>query len=455
MLLRSRRLPAAVLTALLAAGCATYRPTNAPMERLDLDQGYRPAVLQARRPVGDVVLLLAFSGGGTRAAALSYGVLLELRDMRVTVDGVEKRLLDEVDVISSVSGGSFTGAYYGLFGDRIFADFEEVFLRRDIQDRLFLELLRPLNWIRLLTRLDRTQIAVEMYDRDIFEHATFADLERAGGPFININATDLAVGNHFTFVQPQFDLICSDLSSYKVAHAVAASSAVPVLFNGIALKNYAGSCGFQVPPMLEQAAGATRTDPRRSYNAKIALSYLDRKKRPYIHLVDGGVSDNIGLRSPLDNLSLAGGMGKRLAMVHVEPPLEFVVVAVNAEVHHDPKFSYSSKSPALSAVVNAITGVQINRYSFETLDLVREGLAKWAQELPPRADGQPTRDHMVEVGFDYLASADDREYFNSLPTSFKLDDEAVDRLIEAGRQLLREDPEFQKLLEELGRTQAP
>jgi NTE family protein len=80
--------------------------------------------------MGDVFLLLAFSGGGTRAAALSYGVLRELRDTRVVVRGQETRLLDEVDVITSVSGGSFTSAYYGLFGDRIFEDYEQRFLRR-------------------------------------------------------------------------------------------------------------------------------------------------------------------------------------------------------------------------------------------------------------------------------------------------------------------------------------
>jgi hypothetical protein len=56
---------------------------------------------------------------------------------------------------------------------------------------------------------------------------------------------------------------------------------------------------------------------------------------------------------------------------------------------------------------------------------------------------------MVEAAFDYLPSAEDRAYFNSLPTSFDLDDEAVERLMSAGRQLLRDDPEFQALLAEL------
>jgi NTE family protein len=66
--------------------------------------------------------MLTFSGGGTRAAALAYGVLETLRDTPIKIDGKTARMLDEVDLISSVSGGSFTSAYYGLHGDGIFEE---------------------------------------------------------------------------------------------------------------------------------------------------------------------------------------------------------------------------------------------------------------------------------------------------------------------------------------------
>ncbi|MFZ3138013.1 MAG: patatin-like phospholipase family protein [Thermodesulfovibrionales bacterium] len=78
----------------------------------------------------NMLLFVTFSGGGTRAAALSYGVLEELSKTEVVIDGKKRRLLDEIDAISSVSGGSFTAAYYGLFGDRIFEDFESRVLKK-------------------------------------------------------------------------------------------------------------------------------------------------------------------------------------------------------------------------------------------------------------------------------------------------------------------------------------
>src|SRR5262245_46784664 len=117
----------------IGSGCAAFRPTNVRMQHWDPNSGYRPKIVAARRPIGDVLLVLAFSGVGTRAAAFSYGVLQELRDTRVMIDGQERRLLDEVDLITSVSGGSFTSAYYALRGDGIFVDYEQRFLRRNIQ----------------------------------------------------------------------------------------------------------------------------------------------------------------------------------------------------------------------------------------------------------------------------------------------------------------------------------
>lgn len=102
-------------------GCAnTYPPANRAIEVIDEQSGYR-ALSEARlRGVGENVVLLSFSGGGTRAAVLSYGVMQELRDTSIVSNGNRVRLLGEIDTISSVSGGSFTAAYYGVFGERLF-----------------------------------------------------------------------------------------------------------------------------------------------------------------------------------------------------------------------------------------------------------------------------------------------------------------------------------------------
>ena len=121
---------------LLLAGCASYGVIdNDPLTESTSAESYSIASVSDRAGSEDIDLTLAFSGGGTRAAALAYGVLEELRDTTVMIDGEPRRLLDEIDYISSVSGGSFTSAYYGLNGEGIFEDFKDKFLTRDIRAR--------------------------------------------------------------------------------------------------------------------------------------------------------------------------------------------------------------------------------------------------------------------------------------------------------------------------------
>ena len=149
--------------ALLLAGCAHY-PVNAPLTHSAPETGYRFTNLSHTNNSDSLFVVLAFSGGGTRAAALSYGVLEELAKTQIIWEGKRGRLLDEVDLISSVSAGSFTAVYYGLYGDRIFKDFESVFLKRNIQGRLLAPYFSPVNWCRLASpKFSRIDMAAEYY----------------------------------------------------------------------------------------------------------------------------------------------------------------------------------------------------------------------------------------------------------------------------------------------------
>jgi NTE family protein len=450
---RSSLLPFApwgLAVTVLALGCSALRVANQPLQHWEPDHGYRPSRVASERPTGDLFLLLAFSGGGTRAASLAYGVLQELRDTPIETGAGTGRLLDEVDAITSVSGGSFAAAYYGLHGDGIFEDFETRFLRRDVQSRLILSLFNPLNWLRMAVRgLDRSELAVRYYDREIFDGATFADLLAARGPMLRINATDLGAGYHFTFFQPQFDLLCSDLSSFSVARAVTASSAVPVAFSPIVLRNYAGQCGFVRPPWLDAALRERATNPRRFRAATIVDEWLDASKHPYLHLLDGGIADNIGLRGPIENVLLVGGVDERLRQIDSAVPRQLVVIVVNAEVHKQPHFTLASAAPGLANVLGTVSGAEIRATNFDTLELMRETLKQWARELPRRPDGRRVRTSLITIGFDLIEDADERDFFNGLPTSFRLPDETVDRLIAVARRLLRESEDYQELVREL------
>ena len=117
----------------LLGGCAT-RPVNPPITQVSPGTGYRFETRQAQAKDNnkDFLVVLAFSGGGTRAAAFSYGVLEYLAQTKIVGQkGNTIRLLDQVDIITGVSGGSFTALAFGLYGDKLFDLYEKSFLKRD------------------------------------------------------------------------------------------------------------------------------------------------------------------------------------------------------------------------------------------------------------------------------------------------------------------------------------
>ena len=392
----------------------------------------------------DAFFYIGMSGGGTRAAAFSYGVLQELRDTTYTNSDKEKRLLDEIDYISSVSGGSFTAAYYSLYGDRIFEDYETVFLRQNVQKTLIGSVLNPFNWLRgLFTGFNRTEMAIAYYDKNIFHGSTFNDIFDRDGPYLAINSTDLGIGARFTFTQERFNLLCSDVGTFKVARAVTASSAVPVAFAPITLRSY-DTCNHKVPDWLNPSDGHIEDNPRLGALLDAYDSYQDKKSRPYIHLVDGGITDNLGVRSLYDRVELMGGA--RNATKNLKnTPKYIVIIIINAETSPKNPMDSSSDTPSSAQVVSAVSNTQIDRYTVESLSLLEEAFFEWATELSTPT--QPVTPYFIKLDFESIGNKKQRNLFNNMATSFSLPDEEVDNLIEAGRTLLRQSPEFQKLLE--------
>jgi len=343
-----------LLPALLMGGCSSVgKVDNEPVSQLPTGgQRYSASHhVRERRPTGDTLLLLAFSGGGTRAAALSYGVLEELRDTHYQLNGQDVRLLDEVDKISSVSGGSFTSAYYGLFGDQIFDDFKEVFLYKDVQGDLTSKIFGLFELLgRMFSTTSRTEIAIDYYDKYIFRGKTFADLQNSEGPLILINASDLNSRSQFIFVQGQFDFLCSDLSKFKVARAVAASSAVPVLFPPILLERHE-DCHYQKPQWLSKAEKrAEQEDNQRLKESVSALNYyLEIDNPPYVTLLDGGITDNLGLRTILKAVGFSGGVQKIYDTRYKshKPPKHMVAIVVDASATSETSIGKSKTLPSI------------------------------------------------------------------------------------------------------------
>jgi NTE family protein len=459
------------ITALLLVlgGCAT-RQVNPPIAKYD------PASLrqfQRQWHQGDQqeLIILAFSGGGTRAAAFSYGVLETLRSLDiVTKAGRKTRLLDEVDVITGVSGGSFTALAYGLYGERLFNEYESRFLKRNVQGELTGRILNPLNWgVLSSTGWGRSELAAHLYDEILFNGATFADLYRAGGPAIAVSATELATGARIVFVPQNFDVMCADLRPIRLSRAAAASSAVPVVLSPITINNYGGSCGYQQPGWLRAFADLP-SPPRpaaRALNRLQELQGLDNGvEDPYFHLVDGGISDNLGLRSVLDVLETYEALheaGQPTPLDHIRKIIIFVVNSLSVP---STKWNKSEDPPGSIDILIKSAGVPIDRYSGEMVEQLKDIDARWTALRQIRASTAFAKDkdpamteivnapnadiYVIDVSFKALKDKSERDYLNQLPTSFALSDEAVDRLRAASRTLILNSPDLKEALDDEG-----
>ncbi|MGB5494750.1 MAG: patatin-like phospholipase family protein [Sedimenticolaceae bacterium] len=429
------------LAVMILSGCSTYgRIENQPLTAAAPEQAYTMRGPGRRPDNDDVKLYLAFSGGGSRAAALAYGVLQELRDTTAVFDGRSRRLLDEIDAISSVSGGSFTSAYYGLYGDQIFDDFEDVFLRRDVQGHLINALFNPLQWF---SSNGRTELAVKYYEEQVFHGATFADLHKSGGPLVLINASDLSYGVRFSFVQEYFNLLCSDIASFPVARAVTASSAVPVLFNPVVVEDYQ-DCKNDTPDWLTAAEQAQQGSPQMIEVINGLKSYFKKSDLRYSHFVDGGITDNLGLRALYEIIELAGGARAFSLGLGKSRSRSLVVVSVNAATNPDREMDRSNRSPSIKETIGAVSSIQLRRYNADTLQLLDDKLKDWAHELS--TPDRPVDVYFIKLSFSEIGQPETLRFFNLIPTSFALSDEQVDKLISAGRKLLRNNPDFQRFL---------
>jgi len=455
---------------LLTVGCA-HRPINPPITQADPNTGYRYLTRQQDSVGSENMVILAFSGGGTRAAAFSYGVLEFLRNTEIVgPKGNKSRLLDHVSVITGVSGGSFTALAYGLYGDKLFDDYQQRFLKRDVQGEITWRTLNPIYWPSLWSsNWGRSEMAADLYDEILFNGATFGDLDRGNGPFIIATATDISTGARLSFTQAVFDAFCSDLNAVRLSRAAAASSAVPVVLTPVTLNNYGGNCGYVLPAWIKPFVDTEeppRPAARATRHVKEEAELGDGVNRPYIHLVDGGVSDNLGMRSVLDTLEFM----EALHLIGQPTPLDrvrrVIVFLVNSLSSPKTNWDKSESPPGTVEILMKAAGVPIDHYSYEATELLKDKQARWqamrrVRESPAFTANKDeavaaalrTPDvtlYAIDVSFAALKDKAELDYLNELPTSFTLPEEAVDRLRAAAGKIIMASPEFQRLLKDVG-----
>lgn len=435
-----------LVSLLILVGCASSVVIdNEAVEPSTASTSYSIQNIYGMRADTGTSLVLAFSGGGTRAAALAYGVLKELRDTQYLREGKTRRLLDDVKVISSVSGGSFTAAYYGLYGDTLFDDFKQRVLYQDLESKITN---RVLSFGHMFSNNSRGEAIVDIYREYIFGNSTFENMRRQSAPLILINASDLSSGARISFVQEFFSLLCSDIDSFLVAKAVAASAAVPIIFEPVVVQNF-DSCDIRSSLSRLEGPDINSDDGQ----IQLALSSIQRlaiekQTYEYLHLVDGGITDNLGLRSIYEMVELYGGIIPFMRSMGRSSDTRSALIMVDASVDAGYGIGTVATEPRVEQAINAVTDIQLHRYNASTKALMRDEFERWHTELS--SSGNRVDSYFVDLSLARISDQAQAAYLNNIPTRLSLTDEQVDALIDAGRDLMRNSPEYQRLLQALG-----
>jgi len=453
----------AVCLAALLGGCSVdieNQPINQPWT------GPVPTVPATPLPQHqETVVGLAFSGGGTRAAAFSFGVLKALAKTNAP-DGTTP-LLHDVELISGVSGGSITAAYFGYRGEAALDDFRERFLVKDMEAALRTSFWDPTNWLRLIEGggVNDRRGAQAFLDANLFGGSTFAALDRPDRPVVWINASDIYNETPFVFDHPTFDALCSDLRKLPISEAVAASAAVPVAFAPIVIQSYAGQCAYQPPDWAAKALKQPESSGLQDY-AQALANYQNPQVQKYVKLLDGGLIDNYGLtaltlrREEYANLPYAPLTPEQAVTVK-----KLLFVVVDAGQSTDNSWVLTPHGPAGVDLAMAAVDTPLNSSKRTNFDLFSRELTSWQRKLVHYRCKELSDDDIArlrgslvgwkcdDVHFSVatvsfsLLDQPERDRLSRLPTSLVLPAADVDALIAGGAEALARAPGFKEFYE--------
>jgi NTE family protein len=451
------RAGAAMLAVLALVSCASLdtSPINTPSSAI----GEAPSPgLFADDEDGETLVGLTFSGGGTRAAAFSFGVLQAFAETEVpTASGPARSLLDRVDFVSGVSGGSVTAAYFGLKGRAALDDFRERFLLKNAEEDLNTNPLNPATLAKVMGggANDRSNLP-RWLDRNLFDGATFRSILARRHPTVWINASDIANHTPFVFEPGTLRALCSDLADVPVADAVAASAAVPVIFAPVTLETYPDRCAYEMPRWVRWASEQAGAPALLKGYARALLAYRDTKQVRYLRLLDGGLTDNFGLAGLTIARAAADTPYAPLSPRQAARLKRALFLVVNSGRASDTEWTRTQTGPTVAPLLMAVVDTGIDASVRQGFDAFQLTLARWQQDLiewrcrlsPAEVaryvgstKGWNCRDVKFlsgEVAFDQLPEK--KEKLQAIATRFVLPADEVDLLIQAGREATRRNP---------------
>lgn len=403
---------------------------------------------------GSTVMALAFSGGGMRASAFSFGVLTALDDLIIDEIPYRRSMVDNIRMISGVSGGSVVAAYFGYKGRDDYRDLDQRFLYQAPESVMQTSMLSPITISRALSGgvNDRSTFA-RWLDKNLFNQATMSSFRSPNAPTVWINASDIYNRTPFLFSYDTFAALCSDLDKMPIADAVAASAAFPVVFSPVVLKTKQTHCDYQQPEWLTRAVDDPRHSLRLQAYAKAIQAYHKNTDMNYVRLLDGGLTDNLGITGFALKRAAADSPHGPLSPEEAVKLRHFIFVIADAGRSQTENWGRHMNDLGVATLLMAATDTSMSASLRDQIDALRQAVSIWRDQLIGYRCSLPLEkirkirgtmagwncrdvNMIVEhLSFTDLAPETARE-LNEVPTRLTLKASQVDMLVAAGRQVV-------------------
>lgn len=456
---------------LFLVACATNPSNNKPLtlkSQSDYDFGKwidESGKFNKDNDRREILIALSFSGGGLRAATLAASVVDTLKNLG---------LYDRVAIISSTSGGSVTAGFVAAKGVDKFPELKKNFLRWDNTSELMPGVISS-----FLTGANRSQKFADYLDTRLFngldKPITYDDLRLRwqNAPYVILNATDASYGHTFEFNQNTFSTLCSDLGSFRISEAIAASAAFPFLMSPVTLRNNWDKCKYLEDKNPFNSNGYNKAVEQQyielgnfvSWRHTHSLRFTydqDEKNKPYrrvkfVHLLDGGLSDNLAARALLRTFGENESESiKKLIKMGVR---RILFIQVNAKSDSPNDIDMSGNIPSLFNVFKSASMNPIDVTTALSSYISREYMVSLVNYFNVKEISEPEGQiyfYPVQVDFDLLESGSpDQIEAKSIHTWWTLPSSNIDLLEKVGKNLLVKHPCFQAFAEDSGIKNTP
>ena len=413
----------------------------------------------------DPYLLLALSGGGSRAAAFALGVFEELDRWKDT-ENSGCSLLNHVGVISSVSGGGIAAAAYG------YCDCLDT-LRNFVQEKHFWKLIKSLFSLKPSPLTQRSDIFAKYLDEYMLNGMVLRDIDEDNDkPFLIFNATELGTARRFPFTEQRLSWIGHELSDIKVSSAVAASAAFPLLTNPITIPN---KISFEkTPDWVESSLKDPKGGLDRYRRAQDWEYFCDSDSTKYVHLSDGGLSDNTGLRSIFEELNsipseksfLHWVLGDMKFTRCSDTPKVIAVISVNAKNTGISNVGKSKRPPFGGRIVKAAASSSMDLRTDDSMELLENYFAiastySDSSEISDgaRADsgwplkgeeGEDRRAYCITVSIEDIDKRATMDEIQKIGTNYWIGKEAAEIVAQSASEALASNQTFQQFCAKVG-----